>query len=104
MEFIETSFFTKFISSELLDDEYRKLQNNLIENPEIGKVVKGSNGIRKIRWNIKGKGKRGGLRIIYYIISSDKIGFLYIYKKAKQTDLTSDQIKIIKFLVEDEFK
>lgn len=66
MEFIETSTFTKLIYDYLTDDEYAGVQSYLIKYPEAGSVVPGSGGVRKVRWGIVGKGKRGGIRIIYY--------------------------------------
>ncbi len=66
MVIIETSIFTKKISSLLNDEEYRTLQNLLVETPNLGDIIQGSGGIRKIRWGISGRGKRGGGRIIYY--------------------------------------
>ncbi len=66
MKIIETSIFTKHIKDLLSDEEYRLLQNALIKNPAIGKVIRGTGGLRKVRWTIKGKGKSGGTRTIYY--------------------------------------
>ena len=66
MVIIETSIFTKKISSLLNDEEYRTLQNLLVETPNLGDIIQGRGGIRKIRWGISGRGKRGGGRIIYY--------------------------------------
>ncbi|MCG3207603.1 MAG: Toxin HigB-2 [Anaerolineae bacterium] len=66
MIFIETSIFTKLVSSYLTDDEYRGLQSFLFEYPDTGKIVRGSGGVRKLRWAISGKGKSGGVRVIYY--------------------------------------
>ncbi|MCC7093285.1 MAG: hypothetical protein IT277_03735, partial [Ignavibacteriaceae bacterium] len=62
IKIIETSIFTKKISSLLNAEEYRKLQNELMLNPQRGKVISGSGGLRKIRWGISGKGKSGGVR------------------------------------------
>ena len=66
MEFIEATAFTKHIYEYLSEDEYLGLQSFLILNPEVGKVVPGSGGVRKVRWAIAGKGKSGGVRVIYY--------------------------------------
>ena len=66
MEFIETSIFTKLIYTYLSDDEYLGLQVFLLKYPEAGKIVPGSGGVRKLRWDMAGRGKRGGLRVIYY--------------------------------------
>lgn len=66
MIFIETSTFTKLIDTYLTDDEYLGLQSFLLKYPEAGKIVRGSGGVRKLRWAISGKGKSGGVRVIYY--------------------------------------
>ena len=65
MLFIETPIFTKLVSDLLPDDEYRIVQQALVLRPEVGKIIPGSGGLRKIRWSIRGRGKRAGLRIIY---------------------------------------
>lgn len=66
MKIVETSIFTRKLRTLLSDEEYRLLQNELIKNPEKGKIIKGSGGLRKIRWSISGKGKSGGVRVIYF--------------------------------------
>jgi len=66
MIFIETSLFTRLLPNYLSDDEYRSLQWHLLEHPEDGNIVRGSGGVRKIRWSQEGKGKKGGVRVIYY--------------------------------------
>ena len=66
MRFIETPIFTKELRKSLRDEEYRSLQLALILRPEQGDIIPGSGGLRKIRWGAKGKGKRGGCRIIFY--------------------------------------
>ena len=103
MEFIETSVFTKASSSLLTDFELRQLQMTLLLHPGMGQVIPGSGGLRKIRWISGGKGKRGGLRVIYYWIAVDhKIYLLYAYSKSKQEDLAPDQIKVLKRLIEED--
>ena len=64
--FVETSHFTSHVTEYLTDDEYRRFQWFLIENPNAGAVVSGTGGIRKARWSMAGRGKRGGVRVIYY--------------------------------------
>ena len=59
MIFIETSLFTRLLPNYLSDDEYRSLQWHLLEHPEAGNIVRGSGGVRKIRWSQEGKGKKG---------------------------------------------
>ncbi len=102
MTFIETPVFTKRIKSMLHDDEYRLLQNSLVLRPSSGKVIPQSVGLRKIRWNFKGSGKRGGLRIIYYWdLKSEIIYFLLVYKKNEQENLTADQLKILRKVIKE---
>lgn len=96
MEIIETPVFTRKIRAVLSDDEYRKLQAKLVDNPEYGQLIPGANGLRKLRWVVSGKGKRGGLRVIYYwYVQREKIYMLFPYKKSEQKDLTKEQLKIL---------
>ena len=64
--FYRNAHFTKQVKELLPDEEYRKLQEALLMRPEAGNLIPGGGGLRKIRWRIRSKGKRGGLRIIYY--------------------------------------
>jgi len=64
MEFIETATFTKMVTALLTDDEYRVLQNELADDPELGDLIKGGGGIRKLRHATQGRGKSGGVRVI----------------------------------------
>lgn len=105
MKIIETSIFTKRLKLLLPDEDYRKFQNVLILNPKSGKIIKGSGGLRKIRWSIPGKGKSGGVRVIYYYVMKEEIILmLLIYPKSERDDLTKEQQKILKSLVKEEFK
>ncbi len=101
MKFIETTIFTKQITELLPDTDYRLLQSALLLRPDAGAVIKGSGGIRKIRWKLPNAGKRGSLRIIYYFENPETIYMLFAYKKNKQEDLTNEQVKIIKRLVKE---
>ena len=105
MKIIETTIFTKKLNSLLSDEEYRNLQNELILNPEKGKVIRCGGGLRKIRWGISGRGKSGGVRIIYYWIKNKEIILmLFVYPKNEQDNLTPSQLKILKSLVEKELQ
>ena len=99
MEFVETPLFTRLVKKLLNDDEYRELQEVLIYRPDLGDVIQGTGGLRKIRWMRKGRGKRGGVRVIYYWLMDDKqILMLYIYPKSQQEELTSEQKKTLKLI------
>jgi len=104
MVIVETPIFTKQILSTLSDDEYRLFQNMLLERPDAGKVIPGSGGLRKLRWAAEGRGKRGGLRVIYYWFTArGTILLLFIYPKNVQDNLTPDQLKQLKKVVEEEY-
>ena len=104
MVIIETATFTRQVKSLFSDDEYRKLQNELLARPDAGDLIPGSGGLRKIRWKGSGRGKRGGTRIIYYwFVQHHTVLMLLLYPKSKQDDLTSQQLKILQQLVEREF-
>jgi mRNA-degrading endonuclease RelE of RelBE toxin-antitoxin system len=97
MVFIETSFFTRALPVLLSDDEYRELQAHLLDTPDAGAVISGGGGIRKMRWGMHGKGKRGGVRVIYYWrVSVNQILMLYLYPKNVQDDLTSEQLAALR--------
>jgi len=86
------------------DDEYRELQQALVDRSDAGSVMVGSGGLRKIRWAKEGRGKRGGVRVIYYwAVSSEQILMLFMYPKGEQDDLTSAQIKMLRQIVEEEY-
>jgi hypothetical protein len=88
MEFIEATAFTRHVYEYLSEDEYIGLQNLLAQYPETGKVIPGSGGIRKIRWAMAGRGKRGGVRVIYYFKKSDEeIWLLTIYSKSEMENI-----------------
>jgi hypothetical protein len=102
MEFIETPVFTKLITELLPDDSYRLLQGDLTKNPQAGDLIPAGGGIRKLRFALPGKGKRGGARLIYYWqTSKDKIYLLLAYAKAKQENLEPTQTAILKTLVKE---
>jgi hypothetical protein len=105
MHFIETSVFTRQVTALLTDDEYGQLQVTLSAHPEMGIVIQQSGGLRKIRWSMSGRGKRGGVRAIYYwVVGEDQILMLFMYPKNEKGDLTPQQLKVLREIVEKEFK
>jgi hypothetical protein len=102
MEFIETPTFTRMVTSLLSDDEYSMLQNNLVEYPERGDLIKGGGGIRKLRYALQGRGKSGGVRVIYYWVKDhDLIYFLVIYPKSKKDNLSDSEIDVLREFVKE---
>lgn len=103
MEFIETTIFTRLVYEYLSEDEYQGLQSYLAQNPESGKVIPGSGGIRKIRWAIAGSGKSGGVRVIYYFKKrDDEIWLLTIYRKNEVTNIPGHILRKIAKEVEND--
>lgn len=104
MVIIETSIFTRQVRDLLSDEEYRELQIALVKRPDAGSTIKGSGGLRKVRWAGKGRGKRGGVRVIYYwAVTPDPLLMLLIYSKSERDDLTLDQLKTLRRIVEQEY-
>lgn len=100
--FIETSVFTRQIIELLDDDEYQALQTELMINPAKGDLIKEGGGIRKVRCAAKGKGKSGGIRVIYYWLCEDgQILMLLAYPKSAQDNLTDQQTTALRNLVKD---
>lgn len=97
MIFIETPIFTQDVKELLADDEYAEFQKDLADNPKKGDVIQGTGGLRKARWSAKGKGKRGGVRVIYYYLQADAhVRLILIYKKGIKDDLTEQQKRQLK--------
>lgn len=102
MLFVETSEFTRHLRSHLDDDGYAALQTLLSARPDAGDIIRGAGGIRKIRWRSKGRGKQGGIRIIYYWLGAqDQIYLLTLYRKGVKDDLTRDELGAWRKAVED---
>jgi hypothetical protein len=105
MTFIETPIFTRAIRRLLSAEQYRSLQLALMLRPEQGDVMIGGGGLRKIRWSLRDKGKRGGIRVIYYWdVKQETFYMLLGYSKSQQEALTTEQIKILKHFIREEFK
>ncbi len=104
-EFVEAPLFTRLVLHYLSDDEYAELQSHLNAHPEAGSVVPGSGGVRKVRWGTSGKGKRGGVRVIYYLRSKrGQIWMLTIYPKNVREDVPAQALKQMKEVIDAEEK
>ena len=87
------------------DEDYRLLQLALLLKPDKGAIIRGGGGVRKMRWSLPGQGKRGGARVIYYWSPRHAaIIMLWMYRKNEQEDLTKDQLKRLRQVVEAEYK
>ena len=94
MIFIETPVFTRQVSEALSDDEYRMLQWMLALRPDTGDLIQGGGGIRKVRWALPGRGKSGGVRVIYFWRrTAAHIYMLFLFQKSERSDLTPNQLK-----------
>lgn len=104
MVIIETTVFTRQVSKYLSAEEYQQLQIELINHPDMGVLIAGSGGIRKMRWGLREQGKRGGVRVVYYwAVSQEQILMLLIYPKNVQDDLSPGQLRLLRQIVEVEF-
>src|SRR5258706_3668860 len=95
--FVETHLFTRLVGACLSDDEYAELQFRLASDPDQAPVIRGTGGIRKMRWSQPGRGKRGGVRIIYYARVAERvIWMLTIYAKNEAEDIPAHILRRIK--------
>ena len=100
--FIETPLFTRLVSEYLTDEEYAALQGALVANPESGALIRGSGGLRKLRWRVAGRGKSGGARVIYYVRSrAGVIWMLTIYAKNEQESIPAHVLRKIAQEIDD---
>jgi hypothetical protein len=105
MRFVETPVFTAAIQRHLDDERYRRLQIALMLRPLLGAVIRGSGGLRKMRWATTGGGKRGGLRVIYHWAAGEQSFYMvYAYSKSAQGDLTRAQTQQLGRLVRKELE
>ena len=92
--FIESSTFERIRPAYLDDDEYSELQQFLMQHPEVGELIPRSGGVRKVRWARAGMGKRGGLRIIYYVrYKPNEFWMLTLYAKARRENVPAHILK-----------
>ena len=97
ISFIETKLFTRLVQDYLSDDEYAALQQALLADPEVGAIIPGSGGVRKLRWGVAGRGKRGGIRVIYFLRTRHgQIWMLTIYAKNVAENISANVLKQIK--------
>jgi len=97
VSFIETRLFTSIVGDYLSDSEYAELQRALRDNPELGVVIRGSGGVRKVRWAQRGRGKRGGVRVIYYAkVRDGVIWMLTLYAKNETESIPASVLRKIK--------
>jgi hypothetical protein len=101
--FVETRLFTRLIGEHLSDEEYLELQLAIARNPEAGPIIPGSGGVRKLRWARRGRGKRGGLRVIYYVRTrAGVIWMLTVYAKGVTESIPAHVLRQIRKEIEDE--
>jgi hypothetical protein len=100
--FVETRLFTRLVGEYLSDDEYLELQATLADNPQAGAVIPASGGVRKLRWTQQGRGKRGGLRVIYYLRTREGvIWMLTLYPKNVAENIPAHILRRIREEMED---
>lgn len=101
MIFIETPVFTRQITALLDDDEYGQFQRYLMTDPIAGDVIQGTGGLRKVRWSAGDRGKRGGIRVIYYYLDDAfQFRMLLAYQKGIKDDLSPAERKMLKAIRE----
>jgi hypothetical protein len=101
LTFVETKLFTRLADEYLGESGLLALQVHLLAQPEIGKVIPGSGGIRKLRWAMPGGGKRGGLRVIYFLrIKQEEVWLLTLYAKNVSDNISIAVLKKIKATID----
>jgi mRNA-degrading endonuclease RelE of RelBE toxin-antitoxin system len=97
LTFVETKLFTSLVGRYFSDEEYAGLQLSIAANPEAGEIVRGSGGVRKLRWSGSGRGKRGGIRVIYYLRTArGEVWMLTVYAKNEAESIPAHVLKRIK--------
>ncbi|MCY3023380.1 MAG: type II toxin-antitoxin system RelE/ParE family toxin [Planctomycetota bacterium] len=102
MKIVETTILTKQIEKLIGDDEKQNLLDELIIAPDAGDLIRGSGGLRKLRWSAPGRGKRGGIRVIYYWNQGQVMYLLVAYPKNKKDDLSADELRVLSAVVQEE--
>jgi mRNA-degrading endonuclease RelE of RelBE toxin-antitoxin system len=102
MVFVELTPFIAFREAHWTDDEFATLQQFLLVAPDAGSLIRGAGGLRKLRWTARGRGKRGGTRVIYYWYRpNERIYLIYAYSKSDREDLTATQLRLLRQLMRD---
>ena len=97
LTFVETKLFTELVQNYFTDEEYAALQNGIAANPEAGDLIRGSGGVRKLRWGLAGRGKRGGVRVIYYLrLRQGQVWMLTLYAKNEAESIPAPVLKPVK--------
>jgi hypothetical protein len=91
IEFIETEIFTKQIDGIATDDDLLELQKELIAQPEKGRLIRETGGLRKVRMAVGGQGKSGAIRVIYYLAKLDRVYLILAYSKSEKDNLTDTE-------------
>lgn len=101
VSFVESPIFTRQIADLMSDAQYAEFQQMLAGQPEAGDVVPGLAGLRKVRWSARGRGTRGGARVIYLLLVKPEVIYLfYAYTKGRMTDLSTEQKRRLRTAVE----
>ncbi len=104
MVIVETRAFTNRVRDLLSDEDYRQLQLALAARPTAGTVIPGAGGLRKLRWSVAGRGKRGGVRVIYFWHpASERLLMLFAFAKNERADLSAEQKRLLRRVVETEY-
>lgn len=102
ISFVETKLFTRLVQEYLSDEAYSALQQALLADPEAGAVIPGSGGVRKLRWGVAGRGKRGGIRVIYFLRTRQgQVWMLTLYPKNVAENIPAHILKQIKDEIDD---
>ncbi|MDP3333659.1 MAG: type II toxin-antitoxin system RelE/ParE family toxin [Methylococcaceae bacterium] len=100
--FIELPIFTRYAADYFSDDALAELQASIAKNPNQGDVIRGTNGVRKLRWSRAGMGKRGGVRVIYFVQDSlGRIWLLTVYAKSSQENIAVSTLNQLKEVAEN---